>query len=164
MNPAPEGNSLKGVQSKRNCTPLLETATREVFEIMLGTQLNDMADVEPPLATDLTAMVGLAGQLCGVLSIRGDARTASRMASKMLGVETDRLDENVRDAIGEICNMVAGNFKSKIAHLANGCSLSVPTVIIGGDYRFYPLANSDHTEVSLGFEGAPIWVTLDVHN
>src|SRR6266540_6700282 len=50
-------------------TPLLELSTREVFEIMLGTRLSLMERRDENNG-DVTALVGLAGSLCGVLSIR----------------------------------------------------------------------------------------------
>ncbi len=143
--------------------PLIETAAREVFELMLGCQLIVPATIENvPLNT--TSMVGLAGKLCGVLSIRCNSQAAALMASKMLGVELDRVGPEVSDAIGEVCNMIAGDFKSKIAGLADGCMLSPPTVITGDDYTLYSLADAPAVEVRLLFEGMPIVVSLRVHS
>jgi hypothetical protein len=53
----------------QNWIPLLDTAVREVFELMLGSQLTQ-AGVAEPANMQITAMVGLAGQLCGVLNVR----------------------------------------------------------------------------------------------
>ncbi len=63
------------------------------------------------------------------------------MAFKMLGAETDKNSQEVRDAFGEICNMVAGNFKNKISGLGEGCMLSVPTVVTGNDYSLHSLTD-----------------------
>jgi chemotaxis protein CheX len=143
--------------------PLLETATREVFELMLGSQLTSpSADQES--GHDVTAMVGLAGQLCGVLSVRCDRKAAALMTSKMLGVELDKVGPEVSDAFGEVCNMVAGNFKNKIAGLAEGCMLSPPTVITGSDYILHSLGESPGLEISLLFEHMPLVVSLQIHS
>jgi len=139
--------------------PLLETATREVFELMLSSQLTVPATAEET-TPEVTAMVGLAGQLCGVLSVRCDAKAAALMTSKMLGVELDKVGPEVSDALGEVCNMVAGNFKNKIAGLAEGCMLSPPTVITGSDYSLHSLADSPALEVRLLFESMPIAISL----
>jgi len=48
------------------------------------------------------------------------------MTSKMLGVALDKVGLEVADALGEVCNMVAGNFKNKIPGPAEGCMLSPP--------------------------------------
>src|SRR5581483_8171432 len=65
-------------------SPLLELATREVFEIMLGCKL-ETGDGVAQAAGDFTAMVGIAGQLCGLLTLRCSAHSAAVMASKMVG-------------------------------------------------------------------------------
>jgi chemotaxis protein CheX len=143
--------------------PLLETATREVFELMLGSQLT--VPSEPQEAgTEVTAMVGLAGQLCGVLSVRCDGKAAALMTSKMLGVDLDKVGPDVSDALGEVCNMVAGNFKNKIAGLAEGCMLSPPTVVTGSDYTLHSLAESPGLELSLLFERMPLVISLQIHS
>jgi chemotaxis protein CheX len=106
-------------------------------------------------------MVGLAGQLCGVLILRCSVESSTLMASRMLGVQPGEIEGC--DAFGEICNMIAGNFKNKISGLGNGCMLSVPTVISGGHYNVYPLSGSEAIDVTLLFEGAPISISLQPH-
>jgi len=143
--------------------PLLETATREVFELMLGCQLTLPSDHQEA-GNEVTAMVGLAGQLCGVLSVRCGGKAAALMTSKMLGVDLDKVGPDVSDALGEVCNMVAGNFKNKIAGLAEGCLLSPPTVVTGSDYSLHSLAESPGLEISLLFEGMPLVISLQIHS
>ena len=149
--------------SHESWTPLLETAAREVFELMLGCQLA-AAGTQEEKDLNVTAMVGLAGQLCGVLSVRCDGRAAALMTSKMLGVALDKVGPEVADAVGEVCNMVAGNFKNKIAGLAESCMLSPPTVITGSDYNLRSLADSPAVEVRMLFEGTPINISLQIHS
>jgi|SRR5580693_348822 chemotaxis protein CheX len=148
--------------SRENWAALLELATREVFELMLACQLTVPASAdESPL--DVTAMVGLAGQLCGVLSVRCSGKAAAFMTSKMLGVPLDKVGSEVTDALGEVCNMVAGNFKNKIPGLAEGCMLSPPTVITGSDYTLRSQADSPALQIRLLMEGLLIVISLQVH-
>ncbi len=157
--------------SQENWAALLELATREVFSLMLGCQLTVLAaaDESNPLViadvtADVTAMVGLAGQLCGVLSVRCSGKAAALITSKMLGVALDKVGSEVADALGEVCNMVAGNFKNKIAGLAEGCLLSPPTVITGSDYTLRSQADSPALEVRLLLEDLPLIISLQVHS
>jgi hypothetical protein len=48
-------------------------------------------------------------------------------------------EDQVCDAIGEICHMVAGNFKNKLIGLVNSCMLSVPAVVTGRSYPAFIL-------------------------
>jgi chemotaxis protein CheX len=154
---------LAGSDSRETWTPLLEMATREVFELMLGCQLAVNSTAEQP-TPEVTAMVGLAGMLCGVLSVRCNGKAAALMTSKMLGVDLDKVGPEVSDALGEVCNMVAGNFKNKIAGLAEGCMLSPPTVVTGSDYSLHSLAESPGLEINLLFERMPIVISLAIHS
>jgi chemotaxis protein CheX len=154
---------LPASSSHEDWLPLIELSAREVFELMLGCQLT-VQDTPDEAARGVTAMVGLAGQLCGVLSVRCSAQAATLMTSRMLGVALDKVGPEVQDALGEICNMVAGNFKNKIAGLGDGCLLSPPTVITGSDYDLHSQADSPALELRLLFEGMPIVITLQINS
>jgi chemotaxis protein CheX len=143
---------------------VLADATCEVFEIMVGTSLGRATDESPHVVADYTAMIGLAGTVCGVLGLRTSFDSARRIAARMLGSDEIGENENVLDAFGEVCNMVAGSFKAKIAGLADGCALSVPMVISGKDYALYALADGERFEVKFFFEGKPLAVSLDLHS
>jgi len=154
---------LSSSEARQSWLPLLRLAAEEVFEIMLGTKL-EAADEGQATSSEITSMVGLAGQLCGVLTLRCGADTAKLMASKMLGPEAEQAEQQMWDAMGEICNMVAGNFKNKLTGLSDHCMLSVPTVITGGDYSFHSLADAGTLEVTALFEQQPVLVSLEIHS
>lgn len=152
------------VGSRKDSSYLLELAAREVFQIMMGSKL-ERADSTPVHAVmEFTAMVGLAGSLCGVLSLRCGSDTATLMVKRMLGDGAEDLEQQRWDALGEICNMIAGNFKDKLTGIGYRCLLSVPTVITGDNYRIHPLAGSRSVDVHLLFEGRPVGLLLEVHN
>ena len=155
--------SLHSATGRECWVPTLRLAMQEVFDLMLAYQLEIPAEAPPEEGLEITAMVGLAGQLCGVLTLRCNARSAARMASRMLGVDVETAGAEMWDAVGEICNMVAGNFKNKISGLGDGCMLSVPTVITGADYDVHPMVNENIRTVFL-FEGEPVVLTLEIHN
>jgi chemotaxis protein CheX len=142
---------------------LIETATRGVFEMMLGCTVTRAQQATSPEG-DITAMVGLAGGLCGVVSIRCSLETANLLASKMLGTDTAEAESATRDALGEIANVVAGSVKATVPGLEDTCFLSTPTVVIGHDFKVYSLGNSTSTPVPLEVEGSVVWVILDVHH
>jgi len=141
--------------------PILELATREVFEIMLACKVKPVAQSEGKPNAGFTAMVGLAGALCGVMTVCCDAKTAGLIAKGMLG-EIAESEEQVGDALGELCNMIAGNFKNKLAGTDERCMLSVPTVVSGGEYRFHSLADGNSMETIVLFEDAPVAVRLQL--
>jgi chemotaxis protein CheX len=92
-----------------------------------------------------------------------NTETARKLASLMLGGDPAAKPGMVADALGELCNMVAGNFKAKISSLADRCLLSVPTVISGGDYLMHTMYPSECLRAAFDFEGGVIWVFLTIH-
>ena len=145
-------------------TQALDYGANEVFDMMVGVPLGPSTEATQPPAAEYTAMIGLAGDICGVLSFRCSTASAKLIAGKMLGSTDDVADSSVRDALGEICNMVAGSFKGQLSDLAERCMLSVPTVVSGRDYQMYPLVDGLRIQISKTFEGALTWFTVDLHS
>ena len=142
---------------------VLELATMEVFELMVNSPV-EKAEPAKGYVPDFTAMVGLAGQICGVLSVHCSAKSAALMASKMLGISPEEADTERWDAAAEICNMIAGNFKSKLSGVGGHCMLSVPTVVTGADYKMKSMANGEIVETWMRFEDNPLWIVLELHS
>ena len=155
--------SLVTRSHEENWLPIIELAVEEVFEMMVGCRVKVAAPSENKPNEEFTAMVGLAGALCGILTVCCDAKTAGEIAKRMLGDTADS-QEQAADALGEICNMIAGNFKNKLAGTDERCMLSVPSVISGGEYRFHSLAEGNSMETVVLFEDAPVSIRLQLQN
>ena len=97
---------------EENWLPVLELAIEEVFEIMVGSRVKPVPKGDIAPRGGYTAMVGIAGALCGILTVSCDKKTAREVARCMLGPEITESEEQISDALGEISNMVAGNFGS----------------------------------------------------
>src|SRR5262249_23490208 len=125
--------------------------------------LETVATADMPRGENFTAMVGLAGSLRGVVTFFCGKSSAHRIAGRMLGPDAVCTEDQVCDAIGEICNMVVGNFKNKLIGLDKSCLLVVPAVVTGNAYRFHSLAGGESLQTILLLEGEPLVVRLDIH-
>jgi chemotaxis protein CheX len=141
----------------------LECSAIEVFGMMANTELRVLAEQPKQPQSEQTAMVGLAGALCGMITIRCKKEISIKLAARMLGEDAKSNPSMVGDALGELCNMVAGNFKSKITSLADQCMLSVPTVIWGEDYVMQTVQPNSGFQFALECEGLPVWFALVTH-
>jgi chemotaxis protein CheX len=141
----------------------LADAAMEVFAMMVGPGISRASGKSAPDLPNVTGMVGIAGAVRAVFTLRCSAQSATKIASQMLGVSILEAAAQQCDAMGEICNIVAGQFKAKIG-LEDKCMLSVPTVFVGGDYQVHSVSNSDRLEVTLLFEGKPILLVVEVRN
>ena len=143
--------------------PLLELSAQEVFGLMLGEKLESAAEPVAIDSLDVTAMVGLAGSLCGLLTLRCNSECAARIATRMLGADVAGTRGQVEDAIGEVCNMVAGNFKNKLSGMSDSCKLSVPTVITGSNYNLCTPTSDYSLEVCILFHENPVVISLQLN-
>lgn len=151
------------VRSQEQMFSLLEIGTREVFSLMIGRELETGKESQLQPGTEIAAMVGLAGDICGVVSIRCGQSAAERIAALMLDLPPEKACEHVSDALGEVANMVAGNFKNKLNGKNDGCMLSLPTVITGADYRFRSPSVESGMELQFSFEDMPLIVKLELY-
>lgn len=111
--------------------------TRNVFSTMLGLELMHLPlEVDPMKHFNdcISAMVGLAGTYNGLVSIHQPVSLGTRLASVMLDMELEEGDRDVLDALGEVANMVAGNFKQHLSKGGSDVRLSTPSVATGHDY------------------------------
>ena len=157
-----QGEDEPIVQSNETMRSLLETAVREVFLLMMGTTLDSAKD-SPWRGPNFTAMVGLAGELCGVLSVRCGHDSANRIAALMLGLTSAKAADHAWDALGEVANMIAGNYKNKLGGKSDRCMLSLPTVIAGEDYSFRSPTVESAIVLQFAFEQMPLTVRLELH-
>lgn len=86
----------------------------------------------------LTSLVGLSGQVSGVVALRFPPPTALTLAGRLLGTEMKQVNDEVTDAIAELVNMVAGSAKARFNH-DPPLELGLPTVVEGTGYKLkYP--------------------------
>ncbi len=138
----------------------LDRATDEVFSTMMGVGCSPAEGESSTKQGTLSAVIGLAGALSGSLVLQTSGEAAMRIAERMMGTAPDEVDAMVRDAIGEVCNMVAGAWKGFDPALASGCLLSTPTVVAGTSYELFSQRAPVRIERSYRFERMTFVITL----
>ena len=149
-------DSLHLVSDPRN----LDASVEEVFQMMLGTDSRRRSEPALAEAKSVTAVVGFCGLLTGACVFRAGSNVAMQMAARMTGMEFTDVDDIVKDAIGEICNILAGAWKGKVPDLAANCGLSVPAVITGRDYHLHVLAPKFRLHHTYNFADSGFDVTI----
>lgn len=113
---------------------------QEVFQTMMAMDIKHIPDLKTipwPPEKQYTAVVGLGGEDSGgLIYIHCDEAFAIRSTNAMLGMDVSDDRDSIIDALGEIANMIGGNFKNKVAGFDN-YKLSLPSVIVGKDYSTY---------------------------
>jgi chemotaxis protein CheX len=145
-----------------------DDAVIEIFRMMFGFEISPVCLPSPEKGPELderTAVVGFSGPMRGSCHIRIGSPAARAIASAMLGgVPVEEGDESIDDALGELCNMLAGGWKNAIPALSSDCTLSPPTVISGHDYKVHIRQPSVRLSRTYRFDIHALHLTLHCEN
>ncbi|MDK2847369.1 MAG: chemotaxis protein CheX [Desulfuromonadales bacterium] len=145
----------------------ISDATQEIFQSML------MAEARPstPLSTrsnvfkdSVSGLVGLAGNYRGMLAIHVPNAVAMSITSKFLFMDVEEINDDVKDAIGELANMLAGSVKSMLTETGTGLKLAIPSAISGTEYEVECLSDSDGAIVPFNIDEGEFLVECYLQN
>lgn len=127
---------------------IVDVVTR-IASIQLGWEVQVVDDLAggAPDGESITASVQISGAYDGAVHVTVARDAAIQVAGRMFGRGPSTLmDDEIRDALGEFANMVAGNLKSR---LPGRCRLSLPTVVEGSSYEITRLGSRLEAESEL---------------
>lgn len=108
------------------------SAIKNVFKTMLNLDVEfgkpHMMAVQEA-SHDVSGVIGLSGDITGVVIVSFPKLAAIRVASIFAGADLTEADEDFADAIGELANMISGNAKKDLDGLK--VFISPPSVVIG---------------------------------
>lgn len=91
---------------------------------------------------DVTGLVGITGDGVGSVSISFARPLAVAIVKNMLGDEVEDILQDVKDAVGEIVNMVSGQARAGLVQQGYTFQGSTPTVIMGDNHTISHVARS----------------------
>lgn len=137
--------------------------TTEVFSTMLMVELKVIETIEGrggDIPANITSMVGLGKDIRGMLAVHCPSSVAKDITSTFLGMEVQEIDEDVKDAIGEIANMVAGNLKISFAADGKDIQIAIPTNVIGESFRTSGMSGANRVVVHFTMNDALFMIEL----
>src|SRR5215475_6002821 len=151
-------------QIPKEMLSVLIESTKEVFETMVFQLLGSQTPIEGEALRPRSNVVGtvaFAGERSGIVAFYSTTSAANVIAGAMLGIPSEEVNGEMPDAIGEITNMIAGTFRTKMAANGPRWAISIPTVTIGSD--FYTKYVSDVKRILCPFtmsSGEEVFVEL----
>lgn len=110
-------------------------STIDVFDKMLNCQAK-RTDLKIKTSSkpvhELSAIIGVSGKASGTYVLSLSESVALQILKRMVGIEAAEIDDDVRDAAGEVLNMIVGQAKAQLEQLQ--LSLSLPNMITGKDH------------------------------
>ena len=141
-------------------------AVTDVFDMMLSmeVELSDEAGNLNNEEEHIVGAVSFAGEVMGSISIQVNSNFARQMTMGMLGMEEDEIDgdDEIKDVIGEVSNIIGGNLKSNFVDAGFFCELSIPSITIGSDFIIQSLNMETYERLFFHYKEYLIIVELGV--
>jgi chemotaxis protein CheX len=150
------------IETLTNLASHRETAVhvaQEIFSTMLAIETWPVERAPGhEQAHTVVGAIHFAGPWKGVLLLECQPLQAAAFTAKLMGIAPpDNVDDDVRDAIGEVANMLAGNLKSI---LPSGTALSAHTVVEGSSFTMKVGGGNDSLRIEFDSSAGPFSVTL----
>ena len=91
---------------------------------------------------DVTGIIGITGEALGTISVSFSASCILSIVSKMFGEEMSELNEDIRDAVGELTNMISGQARQQLEATGWLLKAAIPTVIMGKNHTISHITDS----------------------
>ena len=138
-----------------NLNEMLLESAKEIFETMVFMDLAETTDPEENVEScALLGTITFKGVLKGCLAFCCSEPCAQAIAMNMLGNDTSEeiAEEDICDAIGEICNMVMGSVKKRMAESVGNLEVSIPSVVSGRELKNNMGEGSHKTTVKINID------------
>jgi len=135
---------------------------RSVWSTQLGLEIQKADGPATPSASPtMTAVIHISGDFRGGIRLECSRTLIRRAASIMFNLGEDQLcDDDERDVVGELTNVIAGNIKALIP---GSNSISLPTIVDGSDYKVSSLDVKSSEDYRFTLDGENMTVTLLEH-
>lgn len=140
-------------------------STQEIFSsmIMLEATPGQPFKRDKSVLTDsISGILGMTGSIKGMLAIHLPNETALAVTTAFLGMDVVEIDEDVRDAVGELANMLGGSIKNILDPAGSDIKLSMPTAIYGQEYSIDCIAEAEGATVPFALQGKTFLVELQI--
>ena len=142
---------------------IIISATEEIFASMIFLDLvpgTPLTTGKEDLGCYVTAMIGLSGDFNAILGIHCPAKVGMVIGGAMLGMELEEVDDDTKDALGEIANMLAGGLKEAFALQQINIMLAIPTTISGNSYKLSAPAGGNRVLIPFDIEAGRFYIDL----
>lgn len=83
---------------------------------------------------DVSGVIGITGDSAGSLSVSFPENSILVLVSNMFGEKMTEVDDEIKDAVGEITNMISGQARQELETIGVSLEAAIPTVISGKDH------------------------------
>lgn len=136
-------------------------ATQEVLQTMAGLSVETgtpFVKTKNPQEGDISAVIGVTGDRKGTISVSFSRSAAKVLLNGMLGDDVQDEEQDMKDVVGEIANIVSGKARATLTDdelLLHG---STPTIVTGDGHTINHKASGRTVAIPFGLDGSAFTV------
>ena len=109
---------------------------------------------------DISGVVGFTGETNGTVFITFDESCIVKVVSNMFGEQINEINDEIKDAVGELTNMISGQARKELEEIGKVFQGTIPTVVTGKDHELQPLTKGP--KVAIPFKTDSGNITIEV--
>jgi chemotaxis protein CheX len=133
--------------------------------------LKTMAFVEPKAGAaylkkddlahgDISGIIGMTGAVRGSLALSFSESCILKIVSNMLGEDLKEINGDIKDAVGEITNMISGVARKKLEAGGLTISAAIPTVVSGKNHSIIHVMGGPSIIIPFVIDAGPFVVDI----
>ena len=84
---------------------------------------------------DVSGIIGLTGAARGSLVLSFSEKCIMKIVNNMLGEKFTEINDDIKDAVGEITNMISGDARKRLEAVGFIITAAIPTVVSGKNHE-----------------------------
>ncbi len=109
---------------------------------------------------DVTGILGLIGEASGTISVSFTDKCILPIVSSMFGEKIVEMNDDIKDAVGEITNMISGQARKKLDELGRSLQAAIPTVIMGKNHSINHMTSTEVVAIPFDTENGKFTIEV----
>ncbi len=109
---------------------------------------------------DISGIVGIAGDTEGSICLTFTRECILQLIGRMLGEEQREINDVVKDAVGELTNMISGDSRRRLEELGYHFQGAIPSVISGQGHEIRHVTNGPILSIPFSTKGGTFTVEV----
>ncbi|MGD9503450.1 MAG: chemotaxis protein CheX [Syntrophobacteraceae bacterium] len=83
---------------------------------------------------DVSAIIGITGAAQGSMSLTFSEPCIKVIVSNLIGIKVEDINDEVKDAVGELTNMICGDARRRLGEQGFALQAGIPTIVSGKNH------------------------------
>ena len=109
---------------------------------------------------DVSGIIGITGPPNGSMSLTFSAPCIIKIVSSMLGEEFSEVNDDIKDAVGELTNMISGTARNELGNQGYTLRISIPIVVAGPGHEIRHQSKAPTIAIPFNTDAGPFVVEV----